>query len=111
MRAAIERMLSVEAWGYWRAPQPQGNETDRNGASGGLASSGHVAVLLSPHQSIPAGAPSDPIARDNLQYSGHLSTMLGLYEKLSGDDRYDSPFTLHDPESGVSYSYTHSQVA
>jgi hypothetical protein len=57
------------------------------------------------------GPPSDPIALDNLQYSGHLSTMLGLYEKLSGDDRYDSPFTLHDHESGVTYTYTHSQVA
>jgi hypothetical protein len=105
MRAAIERMLRVEAWGYWRAPQPDA------GPAGGLASSGHVAVLVSPHQRVPVGPPSDPIARDNLQYSGHLSTMLGLYEKLSGDSRYDNPFTLLDAESGVSYSYTHSQVA
>jgi hypothetical protein len=107
MRAAIERMLRVETWGYWRAPQPDAGP----GAASGLSSSGHVAVLVSPHQRVPLGPPSDPIARDNLQYSGHLSTMLGLYEKLSGDSRYDSPFTLLDPESGVSYSYTHSQVA
>jgi hypothetical protein len=103
MRAAIERMLSVEAWGYWRAPAQEG--------PGGLTSSGHIAVLVSPHMRAEAGPPSDPIARDNLQYSGHLGVMLGLYEKLTGDTRYDSPFTLRDPGSGVEYSYTHDEVA
>jgi hypothetical protein len=103
MRAAIERMLSVEAWGYWRAPAEEG--------VGALASSGHVAVLVSHHRRAEAGPPSDPIARDNLQYSGHLSVMLGLHEKLAGDTRYDSPFTLRDPESGVEYTYTHGEVA
>jgi hypothetical protein len=103
MRAAIERMLSVEAWGYWRAPEQAG--------AGALASSGHVAVLVSPHRAAATGPPSDPIAQDNLQYSGHLSVMLGLYEKLTGDSRYDSPFTLRDPHSGVEYNYTHGEVA
>jgi hypothetical protein len=37
--------------------------------------------------------------------------MLGLYEKVSGDTRYDQPFTLSDPDSGVSYTYTHTEVA
>jgi hypothetical protein len=106
IRAAIEKMLHVTSWGYWRAPQ-----TDQQAAAGSHANVGHVAVLLSPHQRGPAGPPSDPIVRDNLQYSGHLSTMLGLYEKVSGDNLYDRPFTLQDPESGVSYTYTHSQVA
>jgi hypothetical protein len=104
LRGAIEKMLDVAAWGYWRAPQtPSGGGT--------LSSSGHVAVLLSPHQRVPAGPPSDPVAQDNLQYSGHLSTMLGLYEKVTGDARYDMPFTLVDPESGVGYTYTHGEVA
>src|SRR3954452_3774133 len=103
---AIEKMLDVAAWGYWRAPTPT-----QPGGSTGLTSSGHVAVMLSPHQRAPAGAPSDPIVQDNLQYSGHLSTLLGLYEKLSGDARYDEPFTLHDPESGASFTHTHSEVA
>lgn len=104
LRGAIEKMLDVAAWGYWRAPQtPSGGGT--------LSSSGHVEVLLSPHQRVPAGPPSDPVAQDNLQYSGHLSTMLGLYEKVTGDERYDQPFTLVDPESGVGYTYTHGEVA
>src|SRR4051794_16859717 len=41
MRAAIERMLDVTTWGYWRAPEPEANK------SGNAVSSGHVAVLLS----------------------------------------------------------------
>jgi hypothetical protein len=101
MRAGIEKMLHPAVWSYWRAPE----------SSAGIASSGHVAVLLSPHQRTVPGGPSDPVARDNVQYSGHLSTMLGLYEKMSGDARYDTPFTLHDPESGATFTYTHTEVA
>ena len=101
MRGAIEKMLDVASWGYWRAPSPSNEQ----------AGTSHLTVLAGPHQRLPAGPPSDPIARDNLQYSGHLSTMFGLYEKLTGDDRYDSPFTLHDPKSAAIYTYTHMQVA
>jgi hypothetical protein len=101
LRGAVEKMLHVAAWGYWRVPE---------GANAGAAH-GHVAVLTGPHQRGPLGPPSDPVARDNLQYSGHLSTMLGFYEKVSGDHRFDEPFTLEDPESGVSYTYTHGEVA
>ena len=104
MLGAIEKMLDVAAWGYWRAPAEES-------AAPALAQSGHLAVLASPHARRPLGPPSDPIVRDNLQYSGHLSTMLGLYEKLTGDRGYDRPFTLTDPESSASYTYTHSEVA
>ena len=100
IRAAIEKMLHPDVWSYWRAPQ-----------EAGVTSSGHIAVLAGPHRRLPPGPPSDPIAQDNLQYSGHLSTMLGLYEKVSGDIRYDKPFTLRDEGSGATYTYTHSEVA
>lgn len=102
IKGAVEKMLRVAAWGYWRVPA---------GAQAGVAGQGHVAVLTAPHQRGPLGPPSDPIVRDNLQYSGHLSTMLGLYEKVSGDCRFDSPFTLEDEESGARYTYTHGEVA
>jgi Linalool dehydratase/isomerase len=102
---AIDKMLHVASWGYWRA-------AEQTPGDAGAASSGHVAVLLSPRSArLPVGPPSDPIVRDNLQYSGHLSSMLGLYEKLTGDNVYDRPFTLQDQESGVAYTYTHSEVA
>jgi hypothetical protein len=106
MRGAIEKMLHVDTWGYWRASQPGNGD-----APTGLTSSGHIAVLVSPHQRTVAGPPSDPISRDNLQYSGHLSAMLGLYEKVSGDIRYDSLFTLSDSAGRVEYTYTHGKVA
>jgi Linalool dehydratase/isomerase len=108
LRGAIEKMLHIDVWGYWRVAPEKGDAP-----SGGLGSlsAGHVAVLISPHQRTVAGPPSDPIAHNNLQYSGHLSAMLGLYEKVSGDGRYDSAFSLRDPTSGVEYTYTHSKVA
>src|SRR4051794_38316343 len=84
LNGAIEKMLDVAAWGYWHAPSQA-----EPGSATGLTSSGHIAVMLSPHQRVISTAPSDPIVQDNLQYSGHLSTMLGLYEKLSGYARYD----------------------
>lgn len=104
MRAAIEKMVHPDVWGYWRAPQQDGRVS-------GDAGHGHIAVLAAPHARAVLGVPSDPIAHNNLQYSGHLSTMLGLYEKVSGDGRYDEPFTLQDTTSGVAYTYTHSKVA
>ncbi|HKP51027.1 MAG TPA: hypothetical protein VJ183_00080 [Chloroflexia bacterium] len=112
MRCAIERMLDVSTWGYWRAPEVASRTTDDGRrTTDDTVSSGHIAVLVSPHQRIPAGPPSDPIVHNNLQYSGHLSTMLGLYEKVTGDRHYDQPFTLSDPDSGVSFTYTHTEVA
>lgn len=108
LRGAIEKMLHIDVWGYWRVP-PEKDDAPSGGM--GSLSSGHVAVLLSPHQRAVAGPPSDPIAHNNLQYSGHLSTMLGLYEKVSGDRRYDNTFTLRDPAGGIEYTYTHTRVA
>lgn len=105
LRGAIEKMLHVATWGYWRVP------VGAQEGAGSVASQGHIAVLAGPHQRGPLGPPSDPIARDNLQYSGHLSTMLGLYEKVSGDRRYDEPFVLEDEESGARFTYTHGEVA
>jgi hypothetical protein len=101
MRAAVEKMLHPAAWSYWRVPETASTPVGH----------GHVAVLTGPHQSAAPGAPSDPIRHNNLQYSGHLSTMLGLYEAVSGDRRYDEPFDLHDPESGARFTYTHTGVA
>ncbi len=107
LRGAIEKMLDGAAWNYWRAGSPSGD----NGNIANAASSAHVAVLISPHQHLPPGPPSDPVRQDNVQYSGHLSAMLGLYEKVTGDRRYDEPFILQDAASGAAYSYTHHEVA
>jgi hypothetical protein len=104
LAAACERMRDVRVWGYWRTPA--------SAASGSAPTeSGHLAVLLAPHSRRVLGPPADPIIQNNVQFSGHFSTVLGLYERLTGDDRYDRPFVLGDPESGVAYEYTHTEVA
>src|SRR5579859_3374363 len=103
--AAVERMLDVRAWGYWRRPPAP--------AEGGAAPAGHSGVWLGGHRR-PAGRgppPADPVVQDNVQFSGHLGTMLGLYERAGGDDRYDQGFVLADPESGATYPYTHGALA
>src|SRR3954471_13572123 len=51
LRGAIEKMLDGASWSYWRAAE-----------EGSAASSGHVAVLLSPHRTAVSTPPSDPIA-------------------------------------------------
>lgn len=110
MRAAIEKMLHVDVWGYWRVPQSQSNSEKQS--TQGHSHAGQIVMMAAPpHRRTIPGAPSDPIAQNNLQYSGHLSTILGLYEKLSGSSAYDEPFTLSDPKTGVEYTYTHSKVA
>src|SRR5215212_3477283 len=103
LHAAAERMRDVRIWGYWRKPVDAAEPDPRT--------SGHLAVLLTPHQRRPLGPPADPIVEGNVQFSGHFGTVLGLYERLTGDDQYDRPFLLGDPASGVAYEYTHSAVA
>src|SRR5690349_14583925 len=57
LRGAIEKMLDVASWGYWRVAEPERAEAAQ-------ASSSHVAVLLSLHASpLPTGPSSDPIVR------------------------------------------------
>jgi len=50
----------------------------------------------------------DPVGRANIQYSGHLGHMLGLYELLGGDDRFKRP--LRFEYRGRAVEYTHQQL-
>lgn len=54
--------------------------------------------------------PPDPIIQGNVQYSGHLSCLIGLYEKITGDHIFDQNFKLvWDDDHALTYS--HRQVA
>ncbi|MBV9791069.1 MAG: hypothetical protein JOZ51_22935, partial [Chloroflexi bacterium] len=48
----------------------------------------------------------DPVRLANIQYSGHLGHMLGLYKLLGGDERYDQPLLFTLDEQCVSYTYS-----
>ncbi|MBA3943531.1 MAG: hypothetical protein H0X37_03095 [Herpetosiphonaceae bacterium] len=50
----------------------------------------------------------DPVACANIQYSGHLGHLLGLYELLGGDARFDQPWDFE--HNGQRTSYTHTGV-
>ncbi|PZS00708.1 MAG: hypothetical protein DLM69_06145 [Candidatus Chloroheliales bacterium] len=86
LRTAIERMIDYATWRYWeRTP--------------GV-----------PHEPTEGGYSPDPLAWGNVQYAGHLSTMLGLYAKLTDDRRYaEQGFVLEG--GGHHFSHTHHDVA
>jgi Linalool dehydratase/isomerase len=86
LRAAIARMIDYATWRYWELTP-------------GV-----------PHNPTQQGYSPDPLAWGNVQYAGHLSTMLGLYAKLTGDHRYaDEGFVLEG--GGHRFSHTYHDVA
>ncbi len=57
------------------------------------------------------GVSPDPLAWGNVQYSGHLATMLGLYAKTTGDPQFsDHNFTLTDGR-GREFSHNYHEIA
>lgn len=46
----------------------------------------------------------DPVAHANIQYSGHLGHLLGLYKRLGGDARFDQPWQF--VPGGLVYTHT-----
>jgi hypothetical protein len=66
----IEKMMRWEVWGYWE-----------------LTSRG--SKVLDPELTKLGDGWIDPVIRQNVMYSGHLLMMVGLYEMLYRDGRYD----------------------
>ncbi|MCL6646883.1 MAG: hypothetical protein K6U89_00935 [Chloroflexi bacterium] len=58
---------------------------------------------------VAAGARRDPVAPHNVQYSGHLGQLIGLYERFADDGRFDRPFLLDDG-AGNRYQHDHASV-
>ena len=59
----------------------------------------------------PYGKQMDPIAADgNLFFKGFLNLLLSLHRYVSGDDKWDKPFTLiSEPEHA--FTWSHSSIA
>ncbi len=59
----------------------------------------------------------DPVAQANIQYSGHLGHLIGLFELLGGDERFDQPWQFSAAPGSPSYTHTavvaaiHGQMA
>lgn len=79
MASLIERMLQRRVWAYWAS------RTEAQGIA------------------------PDPIIEANGQYSGLLAMMIGAFEAVGGDQRYDEPFTLLWT-SDARFNYTHTSL-
>ncbi len=77
--AFIDRMLQRRVWASWSI------EIERQGIT------------------------PDPLLEGNLHYGGHLAMMIGLFEAIGGDQRYDEPFKLVW-SSNDRFSYTHTTL-
>ena len=82
-RNAIEKMLQPRNWRYWRWENLWGN------------------LRWNP----------DPIVKDNIMISGFLGVMVGMYQSLTGDDRYDQPGALTHRNGDEEYVYEFGSVA
>jgi hypothetical protein len=115
--AAIERylqkMLQPRVWAYWlygamatqHKSQPQ---VVKPSLVQGVVETAHSRLGLSG-----GPLPLDPCQQGNIQYSGHLASMLGFYQLLSGDDRYNREgFRLKAEVEGqkISFEYSYSQL-
>ena len=75
MRALIAQMLRIDVWGYWELASKGSHVTD-------------------PDLDELGDGWDDPAARMNVMYGGHLLMMVGLYEMLYRDHRYDEAGSL-----------------
>lgn len=108
----VEKMLRPEVWAYWF--QAAVRSLPLANASQPPAKPNAVEVLHSRLGIASSAIAPDPCQEGNVQYSGHLASMLGFYELLSDNDRYDTPgFVLQAESRGRQYefAYTHSSLA
>ncbi|MDB5082391.1 MAG: hypothetical protein JWP00_4315 [Chloroflexi bacterium] len=113
LAALIEKMAHPDTWAYWfrgaaRSLAQAGAETKPAGSLRTALEFTHSRLGLG------GAIPLDPCQQGNIQYSAHLASLLGFYEMLSGDDRFDQEgLTLTAQANGQSFSfkYTHTSLA
>jgi hypothetical protein len=92
MDRLIQKMVERPVWEYWAR------------VSQGVPS-------LEPRLNRPYPEQHDPVADQNIMFSGHLGHMIGLYEMLYRDFKWDRPgsivFVWNDTEQ---YSYDHHSL-
>lgn len=107
----LEKMLHPDTWAYWfrGAVASQQPEKVKSGLMQGTVEKVHNKLGMGNTPISP-----DPCQQGNIQYSGHLASMLGFYQLLSGDDRYNREgFGLTTELDGerFRFEYTYSQLA
>jgi hypothetical protein len=80
----IQRLIDKQSWWDWTE---------------GLSGNDGSVIPYSP----------DPIAPANIMYSGYFNTVLGLYELVTNDHRYDDDFTLAYNDT-LRFTYNHTSI-
>ncbi|TID05029.1 Linalool dehydratase/isomerase [Colletotrichum higginsianum] len=75
LRRIIHKMLRPEVWGYWYLTSQSGKLVDPD-----------ITELRKPW--------ADPVATENIMYSGHLLLMTSLYAMLFDDDEFEKPGSI-----------------
>ena len=110
LKALIERMLRAETWAYWlnAARHSQPKEEEKPGHLQNAVDLVHSRLGLG------GNIPADPCQQGNIQYSAHLSSLLGFYEMLTGDTGFDQEGVWLRAEAEgqlFEFHYTHSSLA
>jgi hypothetical protein len=117
----IEKMARPETWAYWfqgaaRAAHSEHLEHPEHSHQTTRPTGPLKTALEFTHSRLGVGGtiPLDPCQQGNIQYSAHLSSLLGFYELLTADPRFDrAGLTLSGQANGQTYrfDYTHSSLA
>ncbi len=75
MQRVITKMLRHDVWRYWYEESRSSPRFD-------------------PGITAPREPWADPVAKENIMYSGHVHAMAGLYDVLFNEDRYEQPGSL-----------------
>lgn len=84
MDSFIQRLIDKQSWWDWTE---------------GLDGNDGSVIPYSP----------DPIAPANIMYSGYFNSVLGLYELVTNDHRYDDDFTLVYNDT-LRFTYNHTSI-
>ncbi len=114
LAALIEKMVRPETWAYWfQGAARTLQETRPPGPLKTVLKFTHSQPGLS-RLGLGGSIPANPCQQGNIQYSAHLSSLLGFYEMLTDSPRFDREgLTLTAQANGqpFSFSYTHSSLA
>ena len=104
LSALVERMIAAPTWAYWY--QGAAMRAEKQPAKGRAT---QAIEFLHSRLGVGGTIPADPCQQGNVQYSGHLASLLGFYELLTGDTHYDT--AGFDLQAGTaSFHHTHTSV-
>ncbi len=110
LRDLIERMAQAETWAYWL----NGARSLQARANLPKSRMQNAVEFVHTKMGTPGFIPPDPCQQGNIQYSAHLASLLGFYQMLTDDARYDREGLYLRAEADgeqFEFHYTHSSLS